>query len=391
MLMPKIFANRLTIAAIVVAAWATDATAQGVRVDYGSSVRVAPNGTAMLGVPKGLVMGGWHADNNRITGSQLLDSNGNVLVIGDAEVYERSERFGMLSTNPGWVAVGIHHDQSRLLQQPLPVGPNYRYYFSLGYEPWEVFSDMHVSRIGDAIVGVTRDHNVFTCVTTRVPPGMENEPLNPTVVDVYIDLMRCDKAISDGEIAFGIGDTRDEIRVHVNGVAIDGDNEDYFPFHSVSEMGPHRSNFVSNKGRDYGPSLKLGTVTLDGANNRYLALTLVEQGPDQKRANEMLDKIGQAAGSANQESKDNGDKSSNPLLQIVQVAAQVAKLLITAKETRVVGTSIVALRVEKDGLRAEWASGDRNTLVTSVLERQARVHMGLDAGHYWLQLRVVPR
>jgi hypothetical protein len=68
-----------------------------------------------------------------------------------------------------------------------------------------------------------------------------------------------------------------------------------------------------------------------------------------------------------------------------------------ARETRAIGTAIVAVQMKPDGLHADWTgvSGDGDeggkSFVASVLERQARIHMELDGGHYWLQLRVVPR
>ena len=174
------------------------AVAQDIRQDFGSGQRTRPGGGSMLGVPDGFMMAGWHKSQNRICDRLLNNFDGNTLSIGGVASLTRNQRFGMLSCDEGFVAVGVHHGNGELLQQPLPSGLPYMYYFCFGDEPgWGQFNGMHACRPGDGIVGAHNDHNVFTSVTARKPPHMEGEPLNPTVADIFLDSLGCDQVVSD--------------------------------------------------------------------------------------------------------------------------------------------------------------------------------------------------
>ncbi len=304
----------------------------------------------------------------------------------------------MLSCDEGFVAVGVHHGNGELLQQPLPSGLPYMYYFCFGDEPgWGQFNGMHACRPGDGIVGAHNDHNVFTSVTARKPPHMEGEPLNPTVADIFLDSLGCDQVVSDGEIIFGIGDTGDEMRLYVNGNSIFGNEDDYFRFDSKGYAlgrGVNR-DFTSNLSKNFGRSLKLGTLALSRDRSSFIVVSMIEQGPqgEAKSALKMIDE-----GLRKQQTDNSKQSSDDELKEAARLLAQVAGLLIRAEPTRIVGTCGLGVRLHDDGLRVTWQKFDLNTrgytcttTVVSPQDRQARVKMQLGRGVYWLTLRVQPR
>src|SRR5258708_5169374 len=114
-------------------------TAQDLRQFFGSSQRSMPGGGTMLGVPEGFMMAGCQADQNQVTGSKLLLPDGHQASLSSAATFSDGQRFGMLSTQEGFVAVGVHEGQNKLLQQSLPKGIRYRYYFSFADETFGPF------------------------------------------------------------------------------------------------------------------------------------------------------------------------------------------------------------------------------------------------------------
>ena len=285
-------------------------------------------------------MAGWHAGQNRIAGGPLLGPSGERLTVGDnPTIAKNNQRFGMLSTDEGMVAIGIHHGNREFLECALPDKLQYYYYFSFANDQ---FANMSSVRAGDGIVGIQKDNNVLTAVTTRVPPDMEGEPANPTIVNVYLDLMRCDTSYNSKNFI----DTPDKFTVVAGGHSISGvhgNMVDWYEFHSneAKGRGPFKPYFITRLGgKDGGNSLKLGTLSL--------------------------------------------------------AAGQLQSMDISLRELNSGIAGMVSLSVQlKDGrLASDWKSRGFRTQVDvlKVLEqRQARVYMHSGDGNYWLHFRLEPR
>ena len=117
----------------------------------------------MLGVPDGFMMAGWHKSQNRICGSLLNNFDGNTLSIGGVASLTRNQRFGMLSCDEGFVAVGVHHGNGELLQQPLPSGLSFICITSASVTNPDGVSSMECMR-ADLAMGLLVHIMIITCL-----------------------------------------------------------------------------------------------------------------------------------------------------------------------------------------------------------------------------------
>jgi len=362
--------NRLILGSALFVAMATIVVAEEVRRDFGSYQRAHPRGGSLLGVAEPYMVSGYHAGENRMCGSKLVFVDGSANGIGGAAKLAQNQRFGMLSTDDGHVMVGFHGGTNELLEQPLPEGPTYRYYFTYGDEPWSQFAGMHVCRSGDGLVGIHFGQNVFTAVTARTPPTMENEPKSPTVVEVYFDLLACDELVHAGN--------RDEIRIYANGESLIKDTNDAVVFDARGRvMGRSANGFVTKNGKALDKSLKLGTIKLDADDSRYVVLTVIE-GPCDTPTERVLDGIKQLCAKPSPEQTDD------------EFSEAVARLNVDTKSTHLLATCIVGARKTDKELQVNWLSGtsDQQTVVASALGRQARFYCSQGNGSYWAALHV---
>jgi hypothetical protein len=341
--------------------------------DFGSNQLSHPRGGTLLGVADTYMACGYHADENRICGSRLVLVDGSANGIDGAAKLTQNQRFGMLSTDEGYVMIGLHGGTNELLEQPLPEGPTYRYYFTYGDESWAQFGQMHACRSGDGLVGIHGGQNVLTAVTARTPPPLENEPKSPEGVDVYLDLLASDALVTQGH--------RDEIRIYANGEPIIKDDVDALQFERPGAVkGRSANGFITKKNKTLGKMLKIGTIQLDAKSPRHIVLSFSE-GSAAAKTQEVLAGIKELC------SKGTADENDK------HFSEAVARLTTTEDSSLLLGSCIVSVGRQDEGLKVNWSSGDadQNTVVAAALERQARFRCTQDNGRYWVALHVEVR